>query len=181
MIEKAEGLAVHGLERETLSERAGLEEILYYKDSSRNDEIGKGFIDLRDDLGPGSNSDVGFWLDAVDEGIGESHRGVYLLHRRKDGRSFLCGFVQTTGLNEDGEPEYGVPELSDDLPADLVEAHLLREPLEVGAPSDLFGGMKVTKVGIKSRRPIGKYKHGHWGENPIEKIIMAQQIAHATK
>lgn len=181
MMEKTEGLAVRDVERQTSPEREGLQEVLYYKDTSTNYEISEGFIDLQPDLGRGGNSDVGFWLDAADEGVGLSHRGVYVLHRNEDGQSFSCGFVETTGLNDDGIPEYAKPELFDDLPAELVEAHLLCEPLQIGEPSDLLGGMTVAKVGIKSKSAFGTYERGRWGENPIEKIIVAKKIIPSTK
>jgi hypothetical protein len=178
MIEKAEGLAIHGLERETSPERAELQKVFYYKDTSCNDEINEGFIDLQDELG--SNSSVGFWLDAAEEGIGASLRLVQVLRRSEDGQSFECGVVEAIGLNEDGEPEYGIPKLLDDIPAELVEAHLLGKPLFIRAQNNLFGDMTVAKVGVY-RRYEGHYDQGHWGENPIEKIITAQQIVRTTK
>lgn len=181
MIEKTEGLAVHGVERETSLERVTLKEVVYFSDCSRNDEVDEGLIDLRAELAPESDSAVGFWLDAAEEGVGAKLVGVHLLRRSEDGRSFTCGSVEAIGLNDNGEPEYGTPELFDELPAEFVEAHLLRGPLEVGAPSTFFGGMTIAKVGILREHVTADYTRGRWGENPILKIITVPKIVPSTQ
>lgn len=177
-----QGLVVHDFERNPSPERVKPKEVGYIFDGTCNSEVEAGLVDLQFDLAPDSRSSVGFWLEEPQEGLEARHEGVYLLCRSEDGLSFVGGYVAAIGENEDGEPEYGEPELFQDLPAEFVEDQLLHHPLEIGAPNKkFFDGMIVAKVGVGGGHMDVSYDRGRWGKNPISKIVHARQLAHYAK